>query len=265
MSRQPLTIATCQIPVSRDIGANAAEIERQLEIATRNGAHLAHFCEGALSGYAKAQITTWSGYDFAELEKQTRRIRSACGRLGIWAVFGTAEPSSIADRPFNALLAINNQGDVTARYDKRFCSHTERTGWYTCGKDPIVIDVCGMRLGMALCIEIQFPEVFMQYEALGADCVLFSSYSDKAMFTVQAQGHAACNCLWISAATPSGGQEQASCLIGPDGQVISKAAPEGPQTLIGRIDPEDRAWEIPLHHARPWRRSAREAVDRSEG
>ena len=252
-----LRIAVCQTAVVADIWRNADAIVQCLEAAAARGADLAHFCEGALSGYAKAQIKTWSGYDFEELLRQTERIQAACQRLGVWAVFGSVSPSGVVDRPFNSLLAIDAHGRLVARYDKRFCSFTEVKDWYAEGDRPVFISVNGLTLGFAACIEIQFPELFQEYEALGADIVLFSSYSDNAMFTVQAQGHAACNCLWISSACPAGGAEQAACLIGPDGRLIDAREAGAPQMIVQDVVPSDPKWEIPLRRARPWRRQKR--------
>ena len=47
-----LKVATCQFPVSADIGGNLRYVKRQMDTASRRGARVAHFPEGALSGYA---------------------------------------------------------------------------------------------------------------------------------------------------------------------------------------------------------------------
>ena len=62
-------VATCQFPVSAGIGANLRHITRQIQSATQRGAHVAHFPEGALSGYAGTDFesfpaltgTNWPG------------------------------------------------------------------------------------------------------------------------------------------------------------------------------------------------------------
>ena len=47
-----LKVATCQFPVSADVEQNAGWVIAQMEEAARLGARVAHFPEGALSGYA---------------------------------------------------------------------------------------------------------------------------------------------------------------------------------------------------------------------
>ena len=46
-----LKVATCQFPVSADVEQNAGWMIAQMEKAARGGARVAHFPEGALSGY----------------------------------------------------------------------------------------------------------------------------------------------------------------------------------------------------------------------
>jgi predicted amidohydrolase len=58
-----LTVATCQFPVSGDIGQNAGWITRQAREAAGRGARVAHFPEGALSGYAGTDFATFAGFD----------------------------------------------------------------------------------------------------------------------------------------------------------------------------------------------------------
>jgi predicted amidohydrolase len=56
-----LKVATCQLPVSADIGQNVSWITRQMHEAASQGARVAHFPEGALSGYAGADFETFTG------------------------------------------------------------------------------------------------------------------------------------------------------------------------------------------------------------
>ena len=154
------------------------------------------------------------------MQAQLERIGELCEELNIWAVIGSAYSELNGLRPYNSLYIFDNSGKQIGRYDKRYCSHTEITDWYQAGKSPVTIDVNGIKLGLALCIEIQFPELFQEYERLNVDCVLLSAYSDKPIFAIQSQGHAACNNYWISLSVPSNvSHKQSSCLIGPDGHL----------------------------------------------
>ena len=123
--------------------------------------------------------------------------------LGLWVVVGSSHRLTPPHRPHNSLYVISDRGEVATRYDKRFLSHTEITGWHTPGREPCVFEVDGWRFGCALCIEVHFPEVFREYAELGVDCVLFSAYADDPMFGIQAQGYAASHSYWVSVSIPT--------------------------------------------------------------
>src|SRR5258707_823218 len=92
---------------------------------------------------------------------------------------------------------------LLTRYDKQFCSHTEITRYFTPGRGCCTFEVDGWRFGCALCIEIQFAELFQKYAELGVDCLLFSSYSEEPMYGIQAQGYAASHNYWVSVSVPA--------------------------------------------------------------
>jgi predicted amidohydrolase len=166
----------------------------------------------------------------------------------------------LPNRPHNSIYVISDEGRLVGRYDKRFCSHSEVTDWYTPGLSPFVFDVDGFRFGMLLCIEVQFPELLAEYERLGVDCLLFSAYSKDPMFGIQAQAHAATNCYWIGLATPAQcSTGLPSTMIGPDGYIIARASVIGEPAIVSTVlDGTDPRYEIALTKARPWRALARQ-------
>lgn len=254
-----MRIATAQTEITKDIAANAAEIARHLKQAKSVGAEMVHFPEGALTGYVKRQITDWADVDWTASERALTDLQSDCAELGIAAAIGTAHRPDPGERPYNSLVVIDAEGEIAGRYDKRYCSHSEITDWFRAGRDPLVFEIAGRKIGFLLCIEVQFPELFMAYAELGVDCICLSAYSDSPMFAIQAQGHAACNNVWISYSVPANtSQRQAGCLIGPDGTVIDTCTREASSQAVGDIDPSHPRWDVPCQKARPWRKIARQ-------
>lgn len=226
--------------------------------AAASSARVIHFAEGALSGYVKAQIKSWDEVDWNLLQTEIEAIKLLAHDLQMWVVFGCNHQGGPNDRPYNDLYIISDEGNVHSRYSKRLISYTEITDWYTPGKTPCVFEVDGIRFGCLLCIEIQYPELFMEYERLGVDCLLFSAYSDNPMFATQAQGHAACNNYWLSFSVPTNTSENCtSRFIGPAGSVLSTCSSYESGFIVNEIDPKDPKWEVPIQHNRPWRRIAR--------
>jgi predicted amidohydrolase len=258
MSKVPLTIATAQSHVSADVRANGREIRRLLRGARSAGSCLAHFPEGALSGYTKSQIKDWGQVDWGALGDELRRTAALAGELGLWVVFGCAHRLTPPHRPHNSLYVVSDRGELVTRYDKRFLSHTELTRFYTPGRDACVFEAGGWRFGCALCIEVQFDEVFRDYADRGVDCLLFSSYSEDPMFGVQAQGYAASHGLWVSVSVPAQCcHALGSRLIAPNGEVQG-AVPLTSGVLIETLDAGDPRWDVALNRAKPWRSLARE-------
>ena len=66
-------------------------------------------------------------------------------------------PLENGSRPHNCLYLIGPDGTVRTRYDKRFCSHNELSGWYTPGAEPILFDINGVRFIEFLAIEVSRP------------------------------------------------------------------------------------------------------------
>jgi predicted amidohydrolase len=258
MSKGPIMIATAQSRVSADVRANGHEIRSLMRQARSGGASLAHFPEAAMSGYTKSQIQAWDQVDWDALGDELRRTAALAADLGLWVVFGCAHRLTPPHRPHNSLYVVSDHGELVTRYDKRFLSHTEVTRFYAPGKDACVFEVGGWRFGCALCIEIQFDEVFRGYADRGVDCVLFSSYSEDPMFGVQAQGYAASHNLWVSVSVPTQcSHALGSRLIGPSGEVQGAAPPRMSGVVIETLDADDPRWEVALKRARPWRARAR--------
>jgi deaminated glutathione amidase len=260
-----MKIAAAQTAVSHDISANAHCIRQVISDAAAQGAALVSFCEGALSGYAKAQIASpddWQSFDWCGQEAELRSIALLCGQLGIFAVVGGAHRLAQGSPPHNSLYVFSNKGQLLTRYDKRFLSNSELNGWYRPGAEPVLFEVHGFRFGCAICIESQFPEIFMHYEQAGADAVIFSSYGMPEHFQIALRAHAGLNCLWVIAATPAQkAHEGPAGIVGPDGKWATHCAPSSVSDfVIASLDRCDPAYEVALQKARPWRARAREGA-----
>lgn len=250
-----LRIAIAQIPITRDVRKNANRVRRAMTEAAEGGARLIQFPEGMLSGYAKETIQDWSEVDWQAAREELQVIMTFAAKLKIWVVLGSSHPLTPPHWPHNSLYIISDEGKLINRYDKRIVSHTEVTKFYTPGTEPVVFEVDGYRFGCAICVEINFPNLFIEYGELGIDCLLLSAYPVDAIFEVKARALAAIHNYWISLATPT---ETASFInsevIGPDGEVLNRIEDEQ-GVIFAELDRDDPAFDIPLNKAKPWRAS----------
>ena len=234
----------------------------QMRQAAEAGARLIQFTEGAISGYpsgeGKQALAGWN-VDWPVLRDELETTAALAADLQLWTVIGSNHPLTPPNRPHNSLYVIASTGELVARYDKRLLSFTEVSDWYSPGSDQLIFEIDGFRFGCALCIEIQFPELFVEYARENVDAVLLSTFSRDPMFAVQAQGHAACGAFWLGFSVPAQCSDAAPAgLIGPDGQWIACAPSDGTSALvIAELDRTAETLQIALKYARPWRVRAR--------
>ena len=250
-------IAVAQTAIGTDPRANGLRVRTRMRRAAAQGARLVQFPEGALSGYANEQIHSWADVDWDTIGKEVDEIVALAGELGVWVVLGSAHALTEPHRPHNSMYVISQDGSIADRYDKRICSNTEISQFYSPGFTPVTFEVDGVRFGVAVCIEVNFPELFAEYERAGVDCVLLSAYPVDSVFEIKARALAAINNYWIGLSAPAQTRTLfTSALIGPDGSSIAQVRPDA-DLVVGDLDPDDPAFRVSLHLARPWRAEAR--------
>ena len=141
-------IAVAQTTATPDVRHNGRTVRRLMREAAVQKARLLQFPEGFLSGYAKEQVDDWDDVDWPAVRDELQQITALAGELGIWVVLGSAHPLTPPNRPHNSLYVISDAGRIVDRYDKRFCSNTEITRFYSPGFEPVVFEVDGFRFGV---------------------------------------------------------------------------------------------------------------------
>lgn len=180
MSR--LTVATCQFPVDARIERNCRYVMRQMRSAKEQGAHLAHFPEACLSGYAGSDFDDHREFDWELLGTCTRRVLELAAELRLWVLLGSAHRLTGRHKPHNSLYVVDDSGSIVDRYDKRFCSGdpdglTGDLAHYTPGDHPVVFTVGGIRCGALICYDFRFPELYREYKRQGVQLVLHSFHA----------------------------------------------------------------------------------------
>ncbi|WP_327372276.1 carbon-nitrogen hydrolase family protein [Streptomyces sp. NBC_01217] len=254
--------------------AAGLEIRALMVEAAGAGARLVQFPEGAITYPSKHVVAAgpagalvpadWSRAAWDVLREEAESITALAGELGLWTVFGSIHPLTQPNRPHNSLYVVSDHGQLVARYDKRFLSHTEVSFLYSPGQQPLVVEVDGIRFGFALCIEANFPEVFAEYERLDVDCVLLSVMVDDAPRAVVAQAYGTLYNYWLGYSVPSQFSATVpSGIVAPGGRWLARCLPDGRSALaIANIDLDSKDEDInmALRYARPWRRLARASL-----
>jgi len=247
-------IVAIQLASGPNIGANLIGVERLLACAVDSGAQLIVLPENfAVMGMSetdkvKAGEVEGSGpmQDFlARMAKQ----------YGVWIVGGTI-PLKTADsgKVSATCLVYDDAGQVQARYDKihLFDVQIEGSGEeYTesttiePGRGVTVVDTPVGRLGLAICYDLRFPELFRSMLDRGAEVIAvpsaFTAYTGKAHWEALIRARAIENQCYLVASAQGGyhlnGRETYghSMIVDPWGTILDELA-NGPGIVGAEID-----------------------------
>jgi predicted amidohydrolase len=148
--------------------------------AAGEGAHLLHTSEASLSGYAGSDFPTFEKYNWDGLRKETTDLRALAKSMKMWLVLGSAHFLDENTKPTNCLYLIDPEGKIVDRYDKCFCTEGDQKH-YSAGNRLVTQDIRGVKVGLAICYDICWPQLYIAYRKKGVTVMIHSMYnaSDK--------------------------------------------------------------------------------------
>ena len=178
ISTETLRIATCQFPVSGTPAENGDYIRGFMEKAAGSGAHLLHTSEACLSGYAGIDFPSFEDFDWEGLRLVTTKLRELASQLKLWLVLGSAHFLDPETKPTNCLYLIDPEGRIADRYDKCFCTGGDQKH-YSAGERLVTHDIRGVRIGLAICYDICWPQLYIGYRERGATVMIHSFHNAR--------------------------------------------------------------------------------------
>ena len=182
-------------------------------------------------------------------------LAATAREYGFWVVGGTV-PVKVPGEPrvAAACLVFDDQGRQVARYDKihlfdvdvpgKLESHRESKAVRP-GSQPVVVDTPAGRLGLAVCYDIRFPELFRQLLAEGAEWFslpsAFTVPTGRAHWELLLRTRAVENLCYLVAAAQSGFHENGrethgdSMIVEPWGRVLARL-PRGTGVITAELD-----------------------------
>ena len=220
-----LTVTAAQPPcVSHDVVANVAAHAAAVRSAE---ARVAVFPELSLTGYELGAPTISPG------DPRLAPLMEACADIGAVALVG-APVDGENGAAHIAMLAVDGSGTAVA-YRKMWLGGAEHER-FSPGGEPVVLEVDGWRLGLAICKDTGVPEHAAATAALGIDAYLVGACDRAEEADVQperARRVVADHAVWAvvaSFAGPTGGgfvqTAGGSAIYAPDGTAVAKAGPE---------------------------------------
>ena len=259
MSSTPTKAAAIQMASGTNVNANLLTTEKLLEQAAREGATLAVLPENfAFLGADSAEALPYrERQGDGPLQDFLSRIAA---RLGIWIVGGTI-PLEGDDRSRwrAASLVFDSSGKEVARYDKRHLfdvtliesgEQYNESDTIEPGDRIVVIDTPVGRLGLAVCYDLRFPELFRAMVDQGAEVfslpAAFTAVTGRAHWDILVRARAIENLAYVVAAAQGGfhikGRETYghSMIVDPWGTVLARHE-RGNGIAIATIDPDFQA------------------------
>jgi predicted amidohydrolase len=251
-----LTIGTCQFPIDRSIRRNLGYILRQMNQARQQGAHVAHFSELCLSGYAGVEFRSYKGFDWDLLDQATEQVLDEARRLKLWVILGSSHRLTGRHKPHNSLYIIDDHGQIVDRYDKMFCTGTRDCSrgdlaHYTPGNHLPAFTVRGVRCGTQICHDFRYHELYRQMKKKRVQLVFHSyhnGHQTKAklqryenvwgmIVPPTMQTYAANNYMCISSNNTSARESSwPSFFVRPDGFITGRLRNHTAGVLITEID-----------------------------
>jgi nitrilase len=185
-------------------------------------------------------------------------LAHAAREFGLWIVGGTLPLESGDDQHvFNSSLAYAPDGRCVARYDKihlfYFDNGRERYDerrTIAPGSQPVCFELPSRdghrwRIGMSVCYDLRFPELYRALARQGAELLLvpsaFTRTTGSAHWEVLLRARAIENLAWVVAPAQGGTHENGrqtwgqSMVVDPWGAVVAEQA-EGEAVLLAELD-----------------------------
>jgi len=174
-------------------------------------------------------------------------------RHGLWLVGGTLPLHAGEGRLTNTTLVFDAHGERVARYDKIHLFDVDVPGGevhresahFAPGRRVVVLDSPVGRLGLAVCYDLRFPELFRAMAAQGAELIAlpaaFTYTTGMAHWEVLLRARAIENLCYVLASAQGGQHFEGrrtfghSQVIGPWGEVLATHA-EGPGLAVAELD-----------------------------
>ena len=198
-------------------------------------------------------------------------LADAARRHRVWLVGGTLPlASGEKGRVMNANLVFSPAGEQVARYDKmhlfRYDNGSEQYDegrTLLAGSEPTAFDAAGWRVGLSICYDLRFPELYRALMTPPCDllCVpsAFTHPTGSAHWELLLRARAIENQCYVIAAAQGGRHENGrrtfghSLIVDPWGEIVAML-PEGEGVVAGEMRreriAETRAQLPALEHRR---------------
>ncbi|MBI1777332.1 MAG: carbon-nitrogen hydrolase family protein [Proteobacteria bacterium] len=265
-------LALLQTNSGRDIEPNVKAVLAMMRDAKAKGAHFVTMPEVVQMiepkrDQARAKVTT------EEASSALAAFRAAAAELGLWVLVGSLQIKLAEERMANRSFLLDPAGHIVARYDKIHMFDVDlgdgqryrESAAYQAGERAVMAELPWGRLGLTVCYDLRFPQLYRALAQAGAEFLTvpsaFTRVTGEAHWHVLLRARAIETGCFVVAPAQTGvhaeGRETFghSLVVGPWGDILADAGTETGVTVVD-IDPahvaEARRKVPSLTHDRPF-------------
>lgn len=244
--------AVVQMNSQDDVSANLARAVKWIEEAAQAGAELVALPENfAYMGDETGKRGLAEKLGEGPI---TRALSEVARRCAVFVIGGgMPEKSADADKPYNTSVAIAPSGEVLAAYRKVHLfdvdlpdgTSLKESNATSAGADACIVQLKDAKLGMTVCYDVRFPELYRMLGAQGARIVsvpaAFTLTTGKDHWHVLLRARAIENQVFVLAPAQGGKHPRGrmtygkSIIVDPWGDVLAQCG-EGEGFALARLD-----------------------------
>jgi len=208
MSRKKFSLGVCQLRTELDYETTMEKAAEMIRSGASSGASVLVLPEMFSCPYDKEYFHVFAA----------RGHEETCRRLSSWArenrvlLVGGSIPEVDGDRLFNSCFVYSPDGELIARHRKAHLFDVDLPGMrfheshtFTPGSGITVFDSPYGRMGVAICFDVRFPELFRAMARRGAELIClpaqFNTATGPAHWEITMRTRAADNELFFVAAS----------------------------------------------------------------
>ena len=246
-------VAALQMRSTMDVGRNVEAFEALVREAADEGAAYVQSPEmtGAL---VRDRATLKSLITSAEKDAVAAKAAALAAELGIHIHVGSTAIARDDGKVANRAFLFGPDGGLIANYDKIHMFDVDldngeswrESNTYEPGRETVVADLGFARLGMSVCYDLRFPQLFRAQALAGAEILTvpaaFTRQTGEAHWHVLLRARAIENGAFLIAAAQGGKHEDGretyghSMVVDPWGSVVAEAEHDEPGVVIAEID-----------------------------
>ena len=237
-----IKLALCQMKVSDDKYSNIDRAVKMLEKSSKNGVDIAILPEMFNCPYDNTKFRSYA--EDVQNGETIKSISKAAKECGVHVIAGSI-PEIYEDKLYNTCVVIDDNGHVIGRHRKLHLFDIcipgkiefRESDTLSSGDNITVVDTRFCKIGIAICYDVRFPEIFRLMAQKGAQIIAvpaaFNMTTGPLHWEMLMRARAVDNQVFVAAVSP-GRDENANYVAYGNSIIVDPFA-----EILGRLGAEE--------------------------